>query len=336
MNSLSKNMKHLFIDTNSYLEIYRNSDDKHIILNELIKLVNENKIKLYVTKQVIDEFYRNRESVLNISLTNLKNSTIKINIPTFCLNNRDIKRIMTLREDIQKRITKAYNKLKEDAKNERLDMDLLFKKLIKFVDIIDFNDEILSLAKKRYELGNPPRKNKENNARNSYGDGINWEILLRDVPSRNNFFIISNDGDFVSELSEDEISNFLKKEWKEKKKSQIKKYKSISRFLKEEFQNKKITKEIINNEEAKTISFNNEKLFSLPISDSFLGSSTAISFGLDRALLNPLSLDSEVFKYNHEGTLLSNNIISCHQCKNLFQKKDFGPQFCTVCGYINL
>ena len=342
-------MKYLFIDTNVFLQIYRNSDDKHIIIDELIKLIKDKKLKIFITQQVIDEFYRNRESVLKFSLNMLNKSFSNIKVPTFCSSNRDIKKIISLNKEIKTRIGKVYNKLWSNAKNEKLDIDKLFKKLIKSTEIIQFDNKLIAMAKRRYELGNPPRKPKENNARHSYGDAINWEILLKEVPNKKNLFIISFDGDFVSDLSEEDISNFLKKEWKQRKKSEVKRYKSISRFLKDEFKTKTITKEIIKNEEVHPIlRFNENPLRESYLRDAYNDSASEIGLFNSRNIIsNPIEIpllnssksyipfSGESFDSESNFTLSTNILIVCRQCKNTFSNKSYGLNSCPNCGYIN-
>jgi hypothetical protein len=94
-------------------------------------------------------------------------------------------------------------------------------------------------------LGNPPGKN------NSYGDAINWEILLEKVPARKKLYFITADNDFLSKINKDEFNEFLKEEWKEKNGTHIEYYDSISVFLKDKFENVGITENEV--EEEKNI-----------------------------------------------------------------------------------
>ena len=64
-------MKHVFIDTNVFLNMYKCSSDNIDLLNQLISEIQEGKIKLYLTEQVVDEFYRNREHLINKALEDI-------------------------------------------------------------------------------------------------------------------------------------------------------------------------------------------------------------------------------------------------------------------------
>jgi predicted nucleic acid-binding protein len=53
---------HLFIDTNIFLSFYAYASDDVEELRKLTKLISTDQLKLYLTEQVRDEFYRNRET----------------------------------------------------------------------------------------------------------------------------------------------------------------------------------------------------------------------------------------------------------------------------------
>ena len=90
------------------------------------------------------------------------------------------------------------------------------------------SDSVLERAKTRYALGNPPGKKN-----GLYGDEINWESLLEYIPSDSHFILISDDKDFKSPLNENELREFLTREWEEKKGSKILFYRSLTSFFKE-------------------------------------------------------------------------------------------------------
>ncbi|WP_432644191.1 PIN domain-containing protein [Limimaricola cinnabarinus] len=65
---------HLFIDTNVYLEFFRFTNEKLEELRKLAALVKEQQITLLASSQLRDEYYRNREKVLNFSFKEMRNS----------------------------------------------------------------------------------------------------------------------------------------------------------------------------------------------------------------------------------------------------------------------
>lgn len=237
-------MKHVFIDTNVLLRIYGFTDDYPNLIQEILNKIDEKQIKIYLTQQIIDEFHRNREAHLNASLKIIKElEKIKFNTPSFCKNIPNIKTIQKKFQEVNTLAKKTYKKLLKGSIDEKLDLDRLFKKLYDKIEIIPVESSIIQEARERYDLGNPPGKNK------SYGDAINWLILLNHVPNKQKLFLITTDRDYLSQIDENCVNSFLKNEWRRKKKSNIELYKSISRFLKEEFKEKTITEKQIKDEE---------------------------------------------------------------------------------------
>ena len=60
-------------------------------------------------------------------------------------------------------------------------------------------------------MGNPPGKD------NKYGDAVNWECLLDNVPNGEDLYFISADKDYRSLIHHENMNPFLIKEWKIKK-----------------------------------------------------------------------------------------------------------------------
>jgi hypothetical protein len=89
----------------------------------------------------------------------------------------------------------------------------------------------------RVRLGNPPGKE------GSMGDAVSWECLLARVQNGTDIFLVSEDKDFRSQLSEGSFNEFLVHEWEEKKASKVHFYSKISDFFKEQFPNIKIASE---------------------------------------------------------------------------------------------
>ena len=67
-------MKNVFIDTNVLLHFYSFTSEHLNKLENIIELIKNNKIKLYLTQQIIDEFNRNRERNLFDTLEYIKNN----------------------------------------------------------------------------------------------------------------------------------------------------------------------------------------------------------------------------------------------------------------------
>ena len=74
--------------------------------------------------------------------------------------------------------------------------------------------------------------------------GSNWESLIASVPAAENFYLITEDKDYVSLIDTNCLSVFLSEEWKEKKNSDIFFYKSLSAFFKQHFPDIKLATQL--------------------------------------------------------------------------------------------
>jgi rRNA-processing protein FCF1 len=65
---MQERSRQLFVDTNVFLSFYDFTDDDLESLSKLNSLLKERHIRLFVTNQVKDEFYRNRENKIKSCL----------------------------------------------------------------------------------------------------------------------------------------------------------------------------------------------------------------------------------------------------------------------------
>jgi len=221
-------MINLFIDTNIFLNFYSFSDDDLDKLSNLHSLISKtNQIKLYVPSQLVDEFNRNRENRIKDAMKKFRDSNVKSEIPKLCSGFDEAKIIFALSKQIYEEKNKLTEKISQAIENKTLKADLLINDL--FSAPIEIEDNIIVNAKKRFDLGNPPGKNK------SYGDAVNWEFLLEKVPEKEDLYFVGDDIDYKSPLNENNFSSFLAEEWKKKKSSKIYYYKSVNNFFKDKF-----------------------------------------------------------------------------------------------------
>lgn len=232
-------LKWVFIDSSAFLKMYSYNYDLSENLKGILKLIEKNKIKLILTQQVLDEIKRNRESILGEFLEKLaiwKESVIKI--PPFCKDLPPAGLVRKLSGNL-------YDKILKEAKEESLEVDQIFQDICKKSMVIPISSEMINSARERYDRGNPPGKRQ---VRESYGDCINWIILMEKIPQKQNLYFISADKDFSSELDKEDFSLFLSDELYKNKESKVIYYSSISEFLKEE--DVKITEEQIEQEKS--------------------------------------------------------------------------------------
>ncbi len=226
-------MLNIFLDTNIYLWFYRFTNEDLIKLESLIILINDtDDIKLYITQQIKDEFYRNRDSQINELFTILNGIWNGwLNLPTFSKKYWEYDKLKEAHKNFLSAKKNLELKFNEDTNNFALPPDKVIEELFNIAILISNKPDITSESRIRMDLWNPPGK------KGSLWDAINWISLLTFLPDQEDLYFVWVDGDFKSILDKNKINSFLKKEWEEKKKSSIFYYDTISLFLKEKFPN---------------------------------------------------------------------------------------------------
>jgi len=249
--------KNLYIDTNVYLTFYHFSNEDLKELKKLIALINTENIRLFLPEQTKNEFFRNREVKISDALSKLKGGNLGNQFPMISHSYEEFKAMKKAIKQYEKNKVELLKKLQHDAENESLLADDILLQLFSVATYIDTTEEILNNAVTRYNVGNPPGKDK------SYGDAINWESLLLSTPNDEDIYLISDDKDFYSKLNEKKFNSFLLKEWNEKKESDLYFFKRLSTFFREHYPDIEITseteKEIIIKNLIDANSFDNAK-----------------------------------------------------------------------------
>lgn len=221
----------LYLDTNIYLSFYHLTNDDIEELSKLLLLVKSKELILYLPDQTKDEFYRNRDSKIADGLKKFNENKLNKIFPQMVKDYSE-------EYDLMRKAIKAFeknkqiivDKLRKDVVEQSLNADKIIQDLFKVATEIKNTPELIVKAKNRYDLGNPPGK------KGSYGDALNWESLLTKIEVFDNFFFISDDGDYFSEFDKNLFNSFLIKEWEEKMPlTDFKQYKSLSGFLKENY-----------------------------------------------------------------------------------------------------
>ena len=236
-------MYYVFIDTNILLTFYSFNEEHLDKLKSIAKLIKEKKINLILTEQVINEFIKNREKKLKTTMEFINRFK---NISKGSLTHHDfeeIKNIDAKLQEIKDLSKKLLTKISPMIENETLPADKVIKEIFSTTKPEKVTDHFFSKAKTRHQKGLPPGK------KHSYGDAINWELLLTKVPDGKDLYFICADTDFSSLIDENKFHPFLKKEWEKLKSSNVHYYfGSISKFLKEKFPDLEITDDVITTE----------------------------------------------------------------------------------------
>ncbi|MCI9233301.1 MAG: DUF4935 domain-containing protein [Bacilli bacterium] len=205
-------MYKIFIDTNIYLDFYRANNKDNII--DIINDIEKYKDFLICTEQSDDEFFRNRERIINEFievLSRQKNSFYDNNfISTLESYDKYSKSIKAANESIKEMMEKCMQLIKE------IDRDPIYTLYSKIrTNMCPRNEAIIDMAIKRKYIGNPPTSNKT-----TCCDEIIWETLL--YYSKNDLIVVSRDGTYK------ENYNFLANEFKRKTNHQLIIVESIS------------------------------------------------------------------------------------------------------------
>ena len=230
---------HLFIDTNIYLGFYHLSSDDLEELNKLAVLLEEEKVTLYVTDQVVNEFNRNREAKIADSLKRLKDQHLNLQFPQFCKDYPEYEKLREQQKQYEKDHKALIEKLTADIESNNLKADKTIAALFEQANVLTMEPKIVEKARLRMQVGNPPGKD------GSLGDAISWELLLKAVPQGEDIYFITDDKDYVSVLDDESIKEFLGDEWEEAKNSEVICYKRLAFFFKEKFPNIKLATELM-------------------------------------------------------------------------------------------
>jgi predicted nucleic acid-binding protein len=227
----------LFIDTNVFLSFYHLSSDDLEELRKLVVLIDQDKVKLLLPVQVIDEFRRNRDSKITDAIRRFTEEKLNRQFPQIC---KEYEEYRVMQEAITRYLEAQsiiVEKLYQDFQNQTFVADTIINDLFGKADKIEVTDEIFTKAKRRQELGNPPGKD-------GLGDAINWECLLETVSNEEDLFFISDDKDYHALSNKDLFLPYLNTEWIERKDSSIVFFKRLSDFFKNQFPEIKLAREL--------------------------------------------------------------------------------------------
>lgn len=229
----------LFIDTNIYLTFYHFTSEDLEELRKLLVVLGVGDMVLFLPEQVKWEYTRNRESKIADALKRFSTMKLPDQFPQICKQYSQFQDLQELIKEYEKLRSKLITHVENDVNNKTLLADGIIKELFEKANTIKVTDEILTDARTRLDVGNPPGKKGD-----PCGDAINWEILLKEVPEREDLYLITDDRDYLSQVNDNNIAQFLLEEWQKRKKSNIFFYKRLSAFFKDRFPDIKLASEL--------------------------------------------------------------------------------------------
>lgn len=186
-----------FIDTNIFLDFYRQSNDATLRLLDRLKTVKD---RIICTYQVEMEFLKNRQTVLLKALKEMKSPEASAPPALFAdsATSKSLRKATRKAKDQGDLIRQRALKLIENPK--KFDpvyqaLESVFQSTASHVLTRDMpvRKAIKRLALRRFLLGYPPRKEGDTSA----GDALNWEWIIHcasQLPGR--LVIVSRDGDY--------------------------------------------------------------------------------------------------------------------------------------------
>lgn len=228
----------VFLDTNVLLSLYKLSGPDLDELQKVIKLADVGKLNVHISEQVCSEYWRNREAVIKQSLEQFIKAKGSQLIPNLV---RPYPKAETLRKTLgaaSALVQELKDEADKDVRENKLKADQVVGRLFAKFPPKAITPQILGLARRRHDLGNPPGKG------NTLGDAVNWEWLLATIPKPTNLHLVSVDGDYESELHPNELKEYLQREWGASNGGDVRLYRSLPDFLKEHFSEVKLADEV--------------------------------------------------------------------------------------------
>lgn len=211
----------LFVDTNVLLDFYRIR--KTDISTKYLRQLEVCKDRLIIGSQVEMEYKKNRQRVIVESLNNFTSPDWgKLTAPALVADLQAAKMVEKKRKELVAQQMKVNEKiqsvLSDPTHHDPVYQTLqrLFKNESKF-NLSRSNKErfsIRNLARKRFVLGYPPRKQSDT----SIGDAVNWEWIIKcSIDSKRHVVIVTRDSDYGAIYNRKSyLNDWLKQEFSER------------------------------------------------------------------------------------------------------------------------
>ncbi len=211
----------LFVDTNVLLDFYRIR--KSDISLKYLQQLEACKDRLIIGSQVEMEYKKNRQKVIVESLTNFAvPDWSKLTGPALVSDLQAMKMIEKKKKEITAQRVKVNEKI-QNVLSDPIHHDPVYQclqRIFKNDSIYNLSREkkerftIRNLARKRFVLGYPPRKQNDT----SIGDAVNWEWIVKcSLDSGKHIVIVTRDTDYGAIYDgQSFLNDWLKQEFSER------------------------------------------------------------------------------------------------------------------------
>jgi hypothetical protein len=206
-----------FVDTNIFLDFYRNSNEASLSLLKKLESVKE---RIICTYQVEAEFLKNRQGAIR-KIADEASLNLNAKLPAVLSDtsldawigktNKDAKKRKT---QLNKRLAKLLSQTGSDPVYKVFEDIFRSESDHVLTRDMDVKEDIKELARRRFELGYPPRKRNDT----SMGDAVNWEWIIH-CASRltGRIIIVTRDSDFGCTFNgKSFLNDQLKQEFRER------------------------------------------------------------------------------------------------------------------------
>jgi predicted nucleic acid-binding protein len=152
-------MINLFIDSNVFLSFYHLTNEDLEELRKIIALIDTKQIKLFLTKQVHNEFARNRGNKIVDGMKKLQEARFNLSFPAFAKDYRQYEQLRFFLKRADDKHAELIKKITDDARAAELNADKIISELFGKATLIDSADDLCYRALMRVRLATHLAKN---------------------------------------------------------------------------------------------------------------------------------------------------------------------------------
>lgn len=238
----------IFLDNGVLLDFYRVSSNEAELYKKVTTLIENNAVSIYLTEQIKHEFTRMKEDIIQKALDDFSSLKVSLDTPPIFSLDDEFKDLSSSAKIFNEKLDSLHAKFNQQFLDNKLEADALIDIIFSKAKFKETTSELLQKARVRMDIRNPPGKI------NELGDRLNWETLLNWSETNNefsgnkdnDFYIISNDGDYFRETKskKTEIKLFLQNEWSAVKSNKLFGYKTLKEFFIQKFPNQKLATDL--------------------------------------------------------------------------------------------
>lgn len=229
--------QYAFFDASVFLSLYQFPPKDLEGLGKLAELIDAGQLVVLLPSQVEDEYRRRRAKVVADVLKTLREANLQVALPAMARGTDAFATLAAAMDSARKAREDLAERLLAEAADRCLPADAFLKRLFRKATSLDCST-VIDAAETRHALGNPPGK------KDSLGDAVNWEALLRYGPDNHDLSLVTSDADFASPLDRQQPDEFLAREWLETKGGELILFRGLDGFMDARFPNVRLVTDL--------------------------------------------------------------------------------------------